>query len=250
MANLPFALQLYTVRDHMAKDLETTLRRVREIGYAHVEIGDLLGKTPMEFRALLESAGLEPVSMHFGFEQVLGDLGQVVDAVRTMGVRYAVISWMAFDSEEGWRSGAKMLDDAGARLRQHGLRLCYHNHAHEFETYDGDYALDILLQGTSEDHLALQLDICWANVGGADPVRLLQKYCGRVPLIHVKDYRMQDSQFSFAEVGCGCTDWTPILDAARSCGVEWYIVEQDESARDSLESARISAERLVGYLQS
>ena len=57
---MPIGLQLYTVRDHMEKDLEGTLQRVAEIGYQEVELGsfDYYGKKPAELRRILTDHGL------------------------------------------------------------------------------------------------------------------------------------------------------------------------------------------------
>ncbi len=249
MPGLPLALQLYTVREALQQDPAAALRAVRAAGYEHVETADLLGQSPEGFRRWLEDAGLAPVAMHFGAEQVLDNPALVAETLRAMGVRYAVVSWMNFDTRDAWIDAARKLDAAGAALRGEGLVLCYHNHAHEFERFGGDAALDLLLANAAPEHLALELDICWANVGGADPLALLRTHAGRVPLIHAKDYRMDDGQFSFAEVGRGITDWPPILDAAANAGAAWCIVEQDESRVGAMESARLSAEFLAALGQ-
>src|ERR1700722_6682658 len=62
-------IQLYTVRDHMNKDAEGTLRQVAAIGYRNVEHAGywkrkFYGRTAIEFRKLLEGLGLNLVSGH------------------------------------------------------------------------------------------------------------------------------------------------------------------------------------------
>ena len=42
------------------------------------------------------------------------------------------------------------------------------------------------------------------------------------------------------EVGEGNMNWPYILDACKDSGVEWYIVEQDDSLRDTVESLKMS----------
>src|SRR5208337_434990 len=58
---MPIGLQLYTVRDLMAKDLSGTLAKVAAIGYREVEIGDFnyYGKKPAELRSILSAHGLK-----------------------------------------------------------------------------------------------------------------------------------------------------------------------------------------------
>src|SRR6185503_491631 len=64
-------LQLYTVRDAMAKDAATTLAKVAAIGYNSVEgatyTGDekFYGMSPKEFKALLKQNGLIIPSSHY-----------------------------------------------------------------------------------------------------------------------------------------------------------------------------------------
>ena len=244
MAIGPLALQLYTVRDHLEKDPEATFRRLREIGYEHVETAGFMGRTAADFRACLDEAGLAPAAMHVGFDQLSASPAQVLENSLVLGVKYAVISYMKFDDAAAWIAAARVADDAGALLKKAGVQLCYHNHGHEFERFDGETALDLIMQNSDPDMLGLELDICWTCVGGVDPVALIQKYADRMPLIHVKDYRIDDGVFSFAEVGHGRIDWPLIFNATKAAHAAWYVVEQDESLRDSIESARISLEFL------
>ena len=58
MGSIPFALQLYTVRDHMSEDAAGTLKRVKEIGYDNVELAGTAGLSPAEFKAILDDVGL------------------------------------------------------------------------------------------------------------------------------------------------------------------------------------------------
>ena len=52
------ALQLYTIRDDCAHDLEGVLRTVAEIGYDGVELFDLHGHDAVQVRAWLDQFGL------------------------------------------------------------------------------------------------------------------------------------------------------------------------------------------------
>ena len=63
-------LQLYTLRNELGKDPDGTLKKVAEIGYKEVETfgysdGKFFGKTPAEFKALLNSLGLSTPSGHY-----------------------------------------------------------------------------------------------------------------------------------------------------------------------------------------
>jgi sugar phosphate isomerase/epimerase len=239
-----FALQLYTVRDFMEKDPETTLRQVKAVGYDFVELAGLCDLGPEAFKALLDANGLTAMSMHAGYERITGNLDGVIAEARIFGMHYVVVPWVGgpmCPDRAAWLDAARAMDAAGAHLREQGLQLCYHNHAHEFERVEGDVILDLLYENTAPENLAVELDTCWASIGGSDPVDLIRKYAGRMPLLHVKDY-VASQPPQFAEVGRGCMDWPAIFAAARQAGVEWYVVEQDDHfAVNSLESARTSA---------
>lgn len=241
MGTLPFALQLYTVRDHAERDFAGALQQVKEIGYDHVELAGLAGMTPTDYRVALADAGLTPIGAHFSLPQIRTETARVAQTLQTLGVRSAVVSWADAPTKAEWIEIAAVMDAAGGELRREGIQLCYHNHAHEFRVIDGDCALDILLGACTPEHVALELDVYWAQFGNVDPVMLLEKYATRIPLLHVKDMAAEESR-TFAEVGQGILDWPPIFAAAKRAGVEWYIVEQDLCPGDSLESARISAQ--------
>lgn len=241
MSAVPFALQLYTVRDHIEKDTPGTLRRVREAGYAHVELAGFGKFSPVEWKRMLSDAELTAVSGHFGLDEATTRIPQTIEALETLGIAHVVIPAARAESKAGWLDIAQRLDEAGSHYHAHGYQLCYHNHAHEFEQFDGQYALDVLLAATEVQNLALQLDLYWAKKGGVDPAAYVLKYTGRVPLVHAKDMTAEEPH-TFAECGRGIQDWPAIFAAGAKAGIQWYIVEQDTCPVDSLESARISAE--------
>ena len=98
------------------------------------------------------------------------------------------------------------------------------------------------------------MDAFWVSVAGHDPVAMLQKLSGRVPLLHCKDkasgtevmYKETVPRTAFKEVGSGSLDFRAILKAADAAGVEHYFVEQDHTPGDPIASLRKSYE----YLQS
>lgn len=244
MASLPFALQLYTVRGPLEKDTADTLRRVKAMGYDYVEVAGLAHHTAQDFKALLDGAGLTAISAHWGYEMVSSHLERVAEEARILGVRYAVVPWLGGDicsDKAGWLKAIDAMDRAGACLGEQGLQLCYHNHAHEFEQFDGEYILDLIYSHSAPEHLAVQLDTCWTAVGGLDPVAVIEQYAGRIPLLHIKDY-LPGPPLKLAEVGSGCMPWDAVLEAGLKAGTQWFIIEQDESELDPLESAAISAE--------
>jgi sugar phosphate isomerase/epimerase len=244
MEKLPFALQLYTVRDHLDKDVAGTLAKVKEMGYGNVEAGGTHGLSEAEFKKLLDASGLKPISTHVGYDDVVHRPSKVIETAGIYGVGYVVIGGIdprLTPDKEGWVACGKALDAAGATLRAAGISLCYHNHSHEFNRIGDEYPLDLLLGAAQPDRLMSQLDTFWVRYAGLNPVMFIKKYSGRCPLLHVKDMTDLKSK-AFAEVGAGILNWPEIFEAALAAGTQWFIVEQDSCAKDSLVSARISAE--------
>lgn len=238
MNRLPYALQLYTVRDYLNEDVDGTLCRVKEMGYDFVEPAGFGGLTPEEFRKRLDAAGLRTCSMHLDLAQLADAPTAAIDLLGLFDARYGVAGVRPGD-RTFWTATGKTLSRAGAALRAAGLRLCYHNHAHEFERFDGQSGYDIMLDETAPEDLGLELDVYWVKYGGLDPVETIARYADRVTLLHVKDMAPGEDR-AFAEVGHGVLDWPAIFDAARAVNTRWYIVEQDICAGDALESAAVS----------
>ncbi len=243
MASFPFALQLYSVRDYLEKDVAAALRQVKGVGYDYVELAGLYDRTAAEFKVLLDEAGLTAVSMHVGYDEVFADVEAAIENAKTLQLNFIVVPWMGgeeFPDKATWLDAIEKMDAAGARIREAGLQLCYHNHEHEFETLDGDVIFDLIYGRTAPENLAAELDTCWTTVGGADTPALIRKFGKRAPLLHIKDY-VPGKDPIFTEVGSGCMDIAAVLQAGKEIGAQWYIVEQDESEGDSMESVKISA---------
>jgi len=249
MGKLHYALQLYTVRDHLDKDVAGSLQRVREIGYNHVEVAGTNGLSAVEFKKLLDNARLRPISAHTGYDDVVNRTPEVVEMAHALGVKYVAIGGIDRNltpDKAGWQACGRALDAAGARLREAGIVLNYHNHAHEFERIGDEYPLDILMAAASPENLAAQIDTFWLRYAGLNPVGLITRYAGRCPLLHVKDMLDVKSR-AFTEMGNGIIDWREVFEAALSAGTKWFIVEQDVCRNDSMASAATSAQFMARH---
>ena len=148
-----------------------------------------------------------------------------------------------------------------------GIQLLYHNHDFEFLKIDGKYALDILYDTVPADLLQTEIDTCWVNVGGEEPAAYVEKYTGRAPIVHLKDFsgskgngplykligieeeaQETTSTFEFRPVGSGVQDWKKIIASAEKAGAEWVIVEQDDPSmgKTPMECAEMS----INYLKT
>ena len=262
------ALQVYSVRGDLEKDFFGTLRAVKEMGYAGVEFAGLYGNDPEQVRSFCEEIGLTPLSAHVSIQDFMADMDGVVDTYAKVGVQYVAIPWLGEEmrpGREGYAAFKESVALISAKLKEKGIILGYHNHDFEFEKLDGEYLLDIMYRDMSSDVLVTQLDTCWVNVGGENPAAYVAKYAGRIPTVHLKDFRgsksenmygligvegsdtkADDTKFMLTPVGKGCQDFKAIVAAGDAGGAKWYIVEQDEPSLGltALECAKASVEFL------
>jgi sugar phosphate isomerase/epimerase len=244
MSTIPVALQLYTVRDLTEEDFVGALRTVSEIGYAGVEFAGYGGLSALDMHALLHELHLAPTGAHVGLDQLETNISGVIDYHLTIGSRFVACPWMPEgrrQDADGWKRTAELLNGIGETCARQGITLCYHNHDFEFTRFDGQTGMDILYSNTDPRYLQAELDLYWVKKAGEDPAAYMQKFAGRLPLLHLKDMAEDGA---FAEVGTGILPWDAIFAAAPEIGVQWYIVEQDVCRRPCQESIAISFHNL------
>lgn len=248
-------LQLYTLRDLMAKDPEGTLKQVAKIGYKEVESfgysdGKFFGKTPKEYAAFLKSLGLSTPSGHYTTGKTMpkvkgtltNDWKRAVDDAAEVGQKYMVCAYLFPDERktlDDYKKFAELFSKSAEVCKAAGIQFCYHNHDFEFKAIDGKLPYDILVGGTDKNLVKLELDLYWATFAGQDPVALFKKHPGRFPLWHVKDME-KTAEKAFAPVGTGSIDFQRIFDAKATAGMTHYFVEQDVCKLPPLESIAIS----------
>lgn len=183
-------VQLYSVREAMTSSRpEEVLARLTQIGYAFVEpTFGLLGGDPNGFRQLIKQHHLSAPSIH---GPVLGPMReQVADAALEIGadtVVVAVIPEAEFTTAAGVARSAERLAEAATWLAARDLKLAYHNHHWELAHHPGGQPALELLAALLPPEVALEVDIYWAAVGGANVPDLLTRLGNRVRLLHVKD---------------------------------------------------------------
>ncbi|MFC6906483.1 sugar phosphate isomerase/epimerase [Halalkalicoccus tibetensis] len=237
------AVQLYTLRG-IDDPLPAVLESVAETSLDGVEFAHrVAGADTNEVLATLEGTGLEVAAAHVGLDALEDDYGETTALYDELGAEDLVVPWLDpphFESEAAVAEIAERLNDVAGRLADDGFTLHYHNHDQEFVDCGGHSAMDELLERT-DGSIGFELDLGWANAGGADPVALLDRYGERISHVHFAD--ADAASASPTELGEGDLDLEACAEAARSAGVEWYIYEHDEPA-DPHESLSYGAETL------
>lgn len=243
------AAELYTLRACLrdADAIAAGLRRVREIGYAGVELAGLGPIEPRRLRGLLDENGLVACSAHVPWERLRDETDAAAEDCRTWGCDHVAVPVLpaGYRDATGYARFGVEASEVAARLRAAGIRLAYHNHAFELERYGRESGLEILYRSGDRSLLGAQLDTYWIQYGGGSPSAWIRSLGGRMPTIHVKDMAVADGGPVMAEIGEGNLDWTDVLAACREAGVQWLIVEQDECRRDPFESLAISRRNLA-----
>ena len=253
-------LALYTVRDSMASNPKATLKAVADAGYAYVESADyaegkFYGMTPAEFKSTLDSLGLTAISAHMGMV-TLENADQLIADVKAAGITYFVIPvppMGMFTVDPATNTlGMKgtsdelvtIMNTIGEKCHKAGLKLLYHNHDFEFMPLaDGTIIEDVLLEKCNPEWVNFQMDLYWVTKANANALTYFEKYPGRFKAWHVKD---MDQEGKFAPVGTGTIDFKSILAQKEKSGMEFYLVEQDQTfGLGPMEAIKISHKGLV-----
>ena len=246
MKKLPVLLQLYTVRDKTAVDFIGTLEQVAKLGYEGVEFAGFNDLPAPQMDKLLRDLGLTSPSAHIGLDALMGETQSVIDYACRVGCTHIAIPYLADNDRPGQPGWEKVLDGIakfGPLLKAAGITLMYHNHDFEFVKLGDKYALDVLFESFDADLLKAQIDTYWVKYAGLVPAEYIRKYPGRVPIVHLKD--MEDTpERHYTEVGSGTQDLPAIFAASEAVGAMWYVVEQDASRIDTIDSARLSRANL------
>jgi sugar phosphate isomerase/epimerase len=253
-------IQLYTVRAEMKQDFEGTVAGIAKIGYKEVEFAGYFGKTPQETRSIIDKNGLTSPSAHHGMDDLESKTQEIIDGAHVIGQKFIVCPYLDAKSRtaDGYKKLAESCNKVGEAMHKAGIQFCYHNHSFEFQKVEGldPLPLDYLLTSTDPKFVKLELDLCWITVGGQEPVAYFDKYPGRFPLVHVKDWSKEGSDPGgnvgavghpvtghLANVGSGSIDWKNIFAHSGKAGIQHYFVENDEAK--SLDDPKASYEYLA-----
>jgi sugar phosphate isomerase/epimerase len=241
MTTARIGLQLYTLRDNLAADFEGTIRQVAALGYQGVEFAGYYDRSAADVRALLDELGLKTIGSHVSLVRLKEDLQGEIDYLKTIGGDVLICPYLQpsdYSDEQAWKDTFAHLQHAGEEARKQGLKFAYHNHAFEFETQvNGEFAFDALYNATKPEDVLVELDVCWVQFAGQDPLAYIRKYAGRLELLHLKDFTKDaDGKLVTLELGLGDVALQSVIAEANQAGVSWLIVEQDHCQKPPLES--------------
>ncbi len=260
---LPLGIQLYSVREQMAQDLDMALAAIQAAGFKEVEAASLPKQPASSIRAALGKAGLKCVSAHHPFGDLQTGFEEKLAYDKELGCSYMICSspgrrnpaaaaggnahGMALDD---WQYCAEAFNRFGDKTAAAGVTFGYHNHVPEFAVTDGKIPYEELLRLTDPSKVTMELDCGWAIVAGMDPVVLMRQHPNRISMLHVKDFTLPDhpsperrNEAKVTELGRGSVKYEPIFaQAALTQHIRHTFVEQEAFDMDWRQSLQVDAE--------
>lgn len=250
-----FGIQLWTVKEDMAKDAKGTLKALADYGYKFVESFSHSGPkifwdmSPKDFKAYLDSIGLTIYSAHcdpaYTFDvKKTDEFKRLADDAASIGMKYLINPYMGAIAKtiDDFKKATEGLNRCGEICSKVGLKYGYHNHHYSFIKIGEEFPQDVMMQGTDANLVDFELDIYWVKAAGQDPIEWLKKYPNRFKLCHVKDIYSEEKikeiqskekvnpDFPYnasCDVGTGVLEFPKILKVAADNGMQHYIVEQE-----------------------
>ena len=239
---IPIGLELYSVRNELAKNFEPVIEAVGKMGYVGVEFAGYYGwdQKPEALRRLLDNNGLKCCGTHTALKTLEGDeLKKTIDLHKTLGNKFLICPSLSAKDAQGWLDLAKKFNDISARAAESGMLVGYHSHGGDFKKFDGKTAWEIFFDNTRPE-VVHQIDIGNTLDGGGDPLALIRKYPGRTKTTHIKEHGGPPG----AAIGEGTNDWKAFFEAYETIGgTEWYIVEH-ETGKQPLQSVKTCLDNL------
>ncbi len=250
-----FGLQLWTVKEDLAKDTKGVLKSLASYGYKQIESfqgdkGVFWGMTAKDFKSYMDELGMTIVSTHCNPDYTMKketekEFGKLIDDAASIGMKYLINPFLgSLKTADEWKKAAEGLNRQGEMAAKAGLKVGYHNHHFEFKKFaDGTCPEQILLEGTDPKLVDFELDLYWVVKAGEDPEAWFSKYKARFRLCHIQDLYKEDKMKELEAkekpaddfwpiggstiVGSGRIDFPKILSSAKANGMQYYIVEQE-----------------------
>ena len=243
---VPVGIELYSVRDELAKDLMGTVRTVAKMGYEVMEFFSPYYQWTPEYakqvRKTMDDAGVRCLSTHTSANVFTPEgLKKAIELNQIIGSKNIVMSSAGRVANlDGWKGVAEKLSQAAATLKPLGMRTGFHNHKTEFDLLEGKRPMEVLAANTPKD-VTLQLDVGTCVEAGVDPLTWIKSNPGRIRSLHCKDWGAGTGPDKGYRVlfGEGDSPWKKIFQAAESKGgAEFYLIEQEGSRFPSFETAQ------------
>lgn len=247
METIKIGVGTYIIREDARANLNQALRRLRAIGYDGAELLGFFGAEPDALAAMLKSLDMQALGDHVQVTDFLNNPEGIVKDHLAIGCRRITLALTKEQAEN------TPFDALGAQFAK-AARLClaagivpmYHNHDFDMRG-DAPFAQRLL---DAVPELAFEPDVGWMVVAGKDPTAYLQKYKGRIQVIHLKDVFVDEAGFTFRPTGYGCVNTPALMPSILACKPQWLMVDHDYAYdRDSYDDLALSFAYVKALLQ-
>ncbi len=237
---MEYGVQLYSVRDITGTNMGGALSSVAQQGYSFVEFAGFFGIGAKEITAMLKEYGLKVSGTHTGLAELVEKTEETIAYHKQIGNTNIIVPYAELDTQEKLDDFIGSMNGLQKKLKGSGIRLGYHNHAHEFkQNADGSVAFEQLIYRTELD---LEIDTFWVYAAGLDPVKVLERLHDRVPVIHIKDgYQNGEGM----PLGKGTAPVKAVCETAKKYGIP-MVVESETLKPNGLAETEIC----IKYLRS
>jgi hypothetical protein len=224
--NKLIGIQLTVVRDEMAKDVESTLAKLAEIGYTAVNPVGFSGLDPRAYRAMLDRHRLIAPQIDLGFSTG-PDMEKDLESCQILGIKYAEPAMggggrgpggaagagrgaggaaagggrgpggpaggrgrgLAPQTEDMAKRAAADYNTYGQAAKKFGMKVIYHNHIEHFEWLTGTQKtfFDVFLSETDPETVAMEFDLGYTAIAGRKIPDAIRQYPGRFPTWDIRD---------------------------------------------------------------
>jgi sugar phosphate isomerase/epimerase len=242
--NIPVGFQTWTIRDRLSADFSGTLKMMKTLGYEMAEMCSPKGyekagfaafvdMKPPDIRSVINDAGLNCPSCHFGFGELKDHLSDSIEFARQLGLTQMICASFGLGDKatlSDYLSAADQMNRIGEKIKAAGMQAGFHNHSTEFHVLDGQLIYDALLERLDPDLVKMQFQTEVINLGYKAST-YFNKFPGRFISSHLSDWTGDKKQ---VPVGKGIIDWKDFFDAAKKGGVKNVFVEMElENMRES-----------------
>lgn len=227
-------------------DLDRVLSFLKDLEIDTVQVSGIGHLAYADVAKYCKKYHLEVCLTHNSPERLINDIDALIEEHKLLGCKNIGIGYIGEDyrGTEGYKRFIEEFSVPAKKMKEAGMQFNYHNHAFEFEKYNGRIGMDIIIEDSDPDLFNFIIDTHWVQTGGCNPAKYIEKVAGRMNVCHFKDYKIVDNERQFAEIGTGNLDFDELYCLCKKTGVEYIIIEQDSTDIDIFESTRISVTNL------